>query len=541
MTSSFPFPSRIDTGAGSAPATPAVDEFASPMKPAGPARRHEKPEREFSELCDAACNGPAPDAKRDAPPPAEPAADAEPVSRVESAEDPTAATPDSVENINPEDDASRPTRRATAPAVVVILPTAVAASPTAVAASTRTTPAATPAAALLQPQTGTNPSHATPLQAATAQKPNAVPASRTANSGTPAAANAPAPAAGTPVAVTGPGSGTSAEVATTADPLPTKPSAPAAPGTAVPRPANTAAPGTEKSSGDVPVLAVPPGGGLQKHVLVADNKTDAHSHRSLGTDVASRDRMTLAAPQTPTRSHGSTELGGDRAFGGGGEAPRDGALPGKGWIPESGTTTARLGDSAAVPGAVSATATAVTTARVQVPAAAAPATPTFVAPENTVLAPVQAALERMVARAQESLAVTVRFEQGGTLSLKLSLTDGSINTHIRTDVPGLEESLRSSWNSFAQEWSQRGVKLATPTFGGGAGGLADDAGGRNASAFGDRDGSGADASAFSFPGRRRSLSSANPATASGTRPAPAPAARVDLATASGARGLHTWA
>jgi hypothetical protein len=97
-------------------------------------------------------------------------------------------------------------------------------------------------------------------------------------------------------------------------------------------------------------------------------------------------------------------------------------------------------------------------------APATPAAPAYPTEPAALLSPLNAAIERLITRGQDELAVTVRFEQGGSLSLKLKMGDGTIATHMQTDVPGLEEALRTSWNSFAQEWNQRGVKLAPPSF-----------------------------------------------------------------------------
>lgn len=78
------------------------------------------------------------------------------------------------------------------------------------------------------------------------------------------------------------------------------------------------------------------------------------------------------------------------------------------------------------------------------------------------LAPVGAAIERLIVRGQEQLSVTIRFEQGGTLSLKLGMTNGEIAARIHTDVAGLDKALRSGWGEFAQDWNGRGIKLAAP-------------------------------------------------------------------------------
>lgn len=78
------------------------------------------------------------------------------------------------------------------------------------------------------------------------------------------------------------------------------------------------------------------------------------------------------------------------------------------------------------------------------------------------LAPVGAAIERMMVRGQEQLSVTIRFEQGGSLSLKLGMANGEIAARIQTDVAGLDKALRSGWGEFAHDWNGRGIKLAAP-------------------------------------------------------------------------------
>ncbi|MGH8020418.1 MAG: hypothetical protein ACREIA_19470, partial [Opitutaceae bacterium] len=61
-------------------------------------------------------------------------------------------------------------------------------------------------------------------------------------------------------------------------------------------------------------------------------------------------------------------------------------------------------------------------------------------------------------------AVTVRFENGGSLSLRLTMREGEIASQFQTDVPGLENALRSSWGQFAQDSQHKGWRLASPTF-----------------------------------------------------------------------------
>lgn len=166
--------------------------------------------------------------------------------------------------------------------------------------------------------------------------------------------------------------------------------------------------------------------------------------------------------------------------------------------------------------------------------ATAATTPGVPADETALLAPVGAALERLLTRGQDQLAVTVRFEQGGSLSLKLALRDGSVATHIQTDVPGLQEALRSAWTHFSHDWSQRGIKLSDPSFSSTAG----DPGAHRDGRGQDRDGHPLSADTMLFGPARgtraahvagRTSSTINPAQILGTP------------GVTDARGLRTWA
>lgn len=106
---------------------------------------------------------------------------------------------------------------------------------------------------------------------------------------------------------------------------------------------------------------------------------------------------------------------------------------------------------------------------------AAPATPAAaagpvftVSQGESVVGPMNAAIERIVSRGLDQLSVTVRFESGGSVSIKLAMRGGEIATHIHTDLPGLEQGLRASWNQLAHDWEGRGWKLANPSFSTGA-------------------------------------------------------------------------
>jgi len=93
-----------------------------------------------------------------------------------------------------------------------------------------------------------------------------------------------------------------------------------------------------------------------------------------------------------------------------------------------------------------------------------PAVPVFPVSEIALLGPLSNAVERMILRGQDQLSLTIRFEQGGSLALRLALQDGEIKTQIRTNVAGLENALRAAWTTFSQDWSNRGVKFAQPVF-----------------------------------------------------------------------------
>lgn len=93
-----------------------------------------------------------------------------------------------------------------------------------------------------------------------------------------------------------------------------------------------------------------------------------------------------------------------------------------------------------------------------------PVVPAIPVAEAALLGPLSNAVERMILRGQDQLSLTIRFEQGGSLALRLALQNGEIKTQIRTDVAGLENALRAAWTTFSQDWNDRGVKLATPVF-----------------------------------------------------------------------------
>lgn len=85
------------------------------------------------------------------------------------------------------------------------------------------------------------------------------------------------------------------------------------------------------------------------------------------------------------------------------------------------------------------------------------------------VAPIGAAIDRLALHGRDQLSLTVRFEQGGSLSLKLAMREGEIAAQIQTDVPGLENALRSAWGQLSHDLQGRGLKLANPEFASGGG------------------------------------------------------------------------
>lgn len=77
-------------------------------------------------------------------------------------------------------------------------------------------------------------------------------------------------------------------------------------------------------------------------------------------------------------------------------------------------------------------------------------------------------VERMLNTKQDSMNVRINFDQGGSISMKLSVENGQINTAMSTDLAGLEEVIKAGWGDLSSEWNQKGLKLNAPQFSGGA-------------------------------------------------------------------------
>lgn len=287
----------------------------------------------------------------------------------------------------------------------------------------------------------------------------------------------------------------------------------------------------------------------ENNLLVPDVKQLSDAKRSDGTSTALHAGM-LRSPTLPSSRWTSRS---DRPFGG--EVPgvaeastNEASLAWKGWTNGGGdraSTAAqfvRLGDSrtnlplgafpAPSPGLVrSGHGSPVTPT--------APVTPLFPTEPSALLAPVGAAIERMVLHGREQLSLTVRFEQGGSLSLRLAMRDGEVTTQIHTDVPGLEGALRSAWTQLSHEWEGRGIRLAHPEFSGSGHGHQ-----QQQAATGDerrapaRDF--AHEHAAAFPARGASASPARAGTVAPVRHETTGTTSV-AAAAAGPRGLQTWA
>lgn len=73
-------------------------------------------------------------------------------------------------------------------------------------------------------------------------------------------------------------------------------------------------------------------------------------------------------------------------------------------------------------------------------------------------------VERMINSKSDTISVRVNFQQGGSLSLKLSMDKGQVKASMQTDLPGLESMIKSHWSELASDWNARGVRLNAPQF-----------------------------------------------------------------------------
>jgi hypothetical protein len=403
--------------------------------------------------------------------------------------------------------------------------------------ATATTPASTPATSTVATAMPTVPAQAV------AQAPVAVPAALTGPANVPVqGAGGPTPpvAVTTPAANSVPVTATPGENATT----PTSvdlPTAAQVAATIARGPSVRTIP--EKVSGR-PTMEEGPGLSTgQKNSLDTGQQPVAGAPGGVGTGTALHGDTMKSGPQFAPPPVPLASDAGVRAAGHEGGADPEFSYAWKGWTNGGGeraSTAAqfsRLTEHALVTVATHAN-PASTAGRAAAAALATPPAPAYPTNEAALLAPIGAAIERLVTRGQDQLSVVVRFEQGGSLSLQLTLRDGGIVAHMQTDVPGLEAALRSSWASFAQDWNHRGVKLAAPSFGAGVNaGVAD---GRDHQRSPQHEGHELSSESSTFaplPGRRPWRSAARADVESSGVTAATKLSRARLAQ----RGLSTWA
>jgi len=82
----------------------------------------------------------------------------------------------------------------------------------------------------------------------------------------------------------------------------------------------------------------------------------------------------------------------------------------------------------------------------------------------SVLEMVNRMADQMAARSQDRLSMTVRFENGGSIQIRMTSEQGEIRTLFQTDLPGLEAVLRQQWHQFSQEAQDRGNRLSSMAF-----------------------------------------------------------------------------
>jgi hypothetical protein len=280
----------------------------------------------------------------------------------------------------------------------------------------------------------------------------------------------------------------------------------------------------------------------EKEIVTSDKEQVAKESRITGTDSALHAGMMkppLMSPRLINRSE--LRLDGGSVTGTFGEG--DGlSVTWKGWTNGGGeraSTAAqfsRLGGNSSALHAPFLGGPAVSSGRLPAAAVGSPLATVhgFPVDAESLLAPVGTAIERLVLTGRDQLSLTVRFGEGGSLSLKLVLRGGEIATQIQTDVPGLEAALRSSWNQLAQEWQGRGLKLGNPEFVGG------EIGDPRGNGFG-RQGRGSERDSAGNNAELPAWRAAFPTTS--RRPAHSAAAAATTTTVPGLghSGLETWA
>lgn len=81
-----------------------------------------------------------------------------------------------------------------------------------------------------------------------------------------------------------------------------------------------------------------------------------------------------------------------------------------------------------------------------------------------VVAAMTKSIDRLVTNKSGAMNLKINFDQGGSMTLRISMDGGQVSTNMQTDVAGLESAIKSNWGEFANDWSQKGVKLNVPQF-----------------------------------------------------------------------------
>lgn len=81
-----------------------------------------------------------------------------------------------------------------------------------------------------------------------------------------------------------------------------------------------------------------------------------------------------------------------------------------------------------------------------------------------VVATLTKSIDRLVTDKSGAMNLKINFEGGGSLKLSISMEGGKVATSMQTDVVGLEGAIKANWGELANDWNQKGVKLATPHF-----------------------------------------------------------------------------
>jgi hypothetical protein len=82
----------------------------------------------------------------------------------------------------------------------------------------------------------------------------------------------------------------------------------------------------------------------------------------------------------------------------------------------------------------------------------------------SVLESIHRMAEQAASRNQDRLSMTLRFEDGSSVRIRLVREGGEFHTVIHTDQPGMETALRQQWSQFSQDAGDRGFKFLSMSF-----------------------------------------------------------------------------